>query len=78
MRGYHNRNLKEDYTMALKEGYPSRSYVFGRILACADYIEFCAENNGAIKSADRRPTNAQRMEVAFARHRTPNTAHSRS
>ncbi len=68
VRGYHNRNLKEDYTMALKEGYPSRSYVFGRILACADYIEFCAENNGAIKSADRRPTNAQRMEVAFARH----------
>ena len=54
--------------MALKEGYPSRSYVFGRILACADYIEFCAENNGAIKSADRRPTNAQRMEVAFTQH----------
>ncbi len=68
VRGYHNWNLKEDYTMALKEGYPSRSYVFGRILACADYIEFCAENNGAVKSADRRPTNAQRMEVAFTQH----------
>lgn len=67
VRGYHDRNLKEDYTMALKEGYPSRSYVFGRILACADYIEFCAENSGAVKSADRRPTNAQRMEVAFTR-----------
>lgn len=68
VRGYHNRNLKEDYTMALKEGYPGRSYVFGRILACADYTEFCAENGGAVRSADRRPTNAQRMEVAFTQH----------
>lgn len=68
VRGCHNRNLKEDYNMALKEGYPSRSYVFGRILACADYTEFCAENSGAVKSADRRPTNAQRMEVAFTQH----------
>lgn len=68
VRGYHKRNFEEDYTMALKEGYPSRSYVFGRILACADYIEFCAENGGAVKAADVRPTNAQRMEVAFAQH----------
>lgn len=68
VRGYHVRNLKEDYSMALKEGYQNRSYTFGRILACADYIEFCAENNGPVKSADRRPTNAQRMEVTFTQH----------
>lgn len=68
VRGCHDRNLKEEYTMAVKEGYQSRSYTFGRILACADYIEFCAQNAGDVKAAERRPTNAQRMEVVFTQH----------
>ena len=65
VRGYHNRNLKEDYTMAVNESCTDRSYLFGRILACADFIEYCAQNPGEVKAAERRPTNAQRMEVVF-------------
>lgn len=51
--------------MTLQEDCANRSYVFGRILACADYLEYRAEKLRANKSDDRRPTNAQRLEVAF-------------
>ncbi len=65
VRGHHKRNFEEEYTMAVNESCKDRSYLFGRILACADYIEFCAQNAGDVKAAERRPTNAQRMEVVF-------------
>ena len=51
--------------MAVNESCTDRSYLFGRILACADFIEYCAQNPGEVKAAERRPTNAQRMEVVF-------------
>ena len=39
IRGYYHRNLKEEYTMALDETCRDRSYLFGRILACAEQLE---------------------------------------
>lgn len=67
VRGYHHRNLKEEYTMALDETCSDRSYLFGRILACAEQLEQYAAYN---TSGDRasRPTNALRYEVAFTQH----------
>ena len=67
VRGYHHRNLKEEYTMALDETCSDRSYLFGRILACAEQLEQYAAYN---TSGDRisRPTNARRYEVAFTQH----------
>lgn len=67
VRGYHHRNLKEEYTMALDETCSDRSYLFGRILACAEQLEQYASYSMA---GDRisRPTNARRYEVAFTQH----------
>lgn len=67
VRGYHHRNLKEEYTMALDETCSDRSYLFGRILACAEQLEQYASYSMA---GDRisRPTNALRYEVAFTQH----------
>ncbi|WP_294520188.1 type I-C CRISPR-associated protein Cas8c/Csd1 [uncultured Pseudoflavonifractor sp.] len=67
VRGYHHRNLKEEYTMALDETCSDRSYLFGRILACGEQLEQYAVYN---TSGDRssRPTNALRYEVAFTQH----------
>ena len=67
VRGYHHRNLKEEYTMALDETCSDRSYLFGHILACAEQLEQYAAYN---TSGDRasRPTNALRYEVAFTQH----------
>ena len=70
--GYHNRKnqdhkVKENFTMALNENCTDRSYLFGRILACADAVEYRAESVAGVKKNERHPTNAQRLEAAFVR-----------
>ena len=64
-KGYFARhNQKEDYSMALDETRKSRDYLFGRLLAAAEYIE-----RAALESAEeKRPTNAERMMQRFADH----------
>ena len=63
VRGYYHRNRKEDFSMALDENCSDRSYLFGRILACADQLE---QTFNYYFSVDmHRPTNALRMETIF-------------
>ena len=66
VKGYHHRKLEEEYTMALDESCSDRSYLFGRILACAEqteqYANYLANDRGS------RPTNALRYEVAYTQH----------
>lgn len=67
IKGYYHRNLKEEYTMALDETCSDRSYLFGRILACAEQLEqYAIYNIAGDKSS--RPTNALRYEVAYTQH----------
>ena len=67
IKGYYHRNLKEEYTMALDETCNNRSYLFGRILACADQLERYAGYKATGEKASR-PTNALRYEVAYTQH----------
>ena len=67
IKGYYGRNLKEEYTMALDETCSDRSYLFGRILACADQLEQSALYH-AVGEKSSRPTNALRYEAAFTQH----------
>lgn len=65
-KGYHQRTtepkLRRDYAMALEENRPDRDYLFGRLLAIADYIEEIALNI----SGEKRPTTAARLMQRFA------------
>ncbi len=61
IRGYYHRNKKEDFPMGVDENIQDRSYLFGRILACAEQIERRAQS----QSDDKRPTNAERLRVVF-------------
>ncbi len=64
-RGYFARNSKkEEYSMALDETRKSRDYLFGRLLAVAEYIERTALDSAEVK----RPTNAERLMQRFADH----------
>lgn len=63
VRGYYHRNKKEDFSMALDENCHDRSYLFGRILACADQLE--RTYNYYFSGDVHRPTNALRMETIF-------------
>ena len=74
VRGYYHRNLKEDFSMAVQNDCNDRSYLFGRILAYAEQIEYTASRAQDIAPADRRPTNALRYEVAFTIHPAKTTA----
>ena len=67
IKGYHHRNLKEEYTMALDETCNDRNYLYGRILACADQLEQYAVYHTAGDKVSR-PTNALRYEVAYTQH----------
>ena len=66
VKGYHHRNMEEEHPMALEESCNDRSYLFGRILACAEQ----AEQNANYLSGEHsgRPTNALRYEVAYTQH----------
>lgn len=53
--------------MALDETCNDRSYLFGRILACADQIERHAQMIYGSEDSSR-PTNAARLRVSFVHH----------
>ena len=50
--------------MALEESITSRDYLYGRLLAVAEYIERTALN----AAGESRPTNAERLMQRFADH----------
>lgn len=57
-----NINKRRNYTMNLDKNYKSRDYLYGRLLAVAERIEYIA-----LKKADEnRPTNAERLMQRFA------------
>lgn len=60
--GYYNRTKGTNYSMALDNNNNDRSYLYGRILACAEQVERYALNIGG---DDKRTTNAERMQVVF-------------
>lgn len=60
--GYYNRSKGEFYSMALDETCRDRSYLFGRILACAEQVERYAQN---LTMDEKRTTNAERAQVMF-------------
>lgn len=62
-KGYYARcKTKEEYSMALDENRSTRDYLYGRLLATAEYIE-----RAALESAgENRPTNAERLMQRFA------------
>lgn len=60
--GYYNRTKGTEYSMALDSNNNDRSYLYGRILACAEQVERYALNIGG---DDKRTTNAERMQVVF-------------
>lgn len=60
--GYYNRTKGMNYSMALDSNNSDRSYLYGRILACAEQVERYALNIGG---DDKRTTNAERMQVVF-------------
>lgn len=74
VRKYHNditanKNDEGEWKMYLDENVNDRSYLFGRMLAYAQYIEQFAQYKKASENGDdKRPTNAQRLRAAFAQH----------
>lgn len=53
--------------MGVNENNNDRSYLFGRILACAEQIERRAQADSG-STNDKRATNAERLRVAFVQH----------
>ena len=71
IRGYYEKRYKEVFSMAVDESIKDRSYVFGRILACAEQVERYAQNlasHGAEDAGSKRPTNAERLMFAYTLH----------
>ncbi len=59
-----NKKKRRSYTMALDKERRTRDYLYGRLLAVAEYIE-----RSALKIAgENRPTNAERLMQRFADH----------
>jgi CRISPR-associated protein Csd1 len=64
-KGYYVRHhKKKEYDMALDEERTSRDYLYGRLLAVAEYIERAALD----MTGEKRPTNAARLMQRFADH----------
>ena len=61
---YRYANQRRKYTMALDRSLKSRDYLYGRLLAVADYLEYSVLNDSEAK----RPTNAMRLMAHFADH----------
>lgn len=57
-----HQKLRRDYAMALEEDYTARDYLYGRLLAIAEYIEEMALNIGG----ESRSTTAARLMQRFA------------
>ena len=58
----YNNQKRRIYTMALDPSLSSRDYLYGRLLAVADYLEFSA----LTVNETSRPTNAMRLMARFA------------
>lgn len=58
----YNQQTRRQYTMALDPTLSSRDYLYGRLLAAADYLEYSALTDSEAK----RPTNAMRLMARFA------------
>ncbi len=54
---------ERNYKMALETDRTSRDYLFGRLLAIADYLEYCALEKGS-----KRQTSATRLMHQFSMH----------
>jgi CRISPR-associated protein Csd1 len=67
-KGYYVRYTKPEkrrsYSMALDETISSRDYLYGRLLAVAEY----AERSALDTAEEKRPTNAERLMQRFADH----------
>lgn len=61
---YRGTNQKEDYQMSLEEDRTTRDYLYGRLLAVADYIEEISLSD----SEKNRQTNSARFMQRFASH----------
>ena len=74
IRGYYKERKKEVYSMALDESIRNRSYMFGRILACAEQVERHAESLTYTEKKEepqedkKRTTNAERLMVSYTMH----------
>ena len=72
--GYYHRNKKEDFVMTdgkyVDETIDYRSYLFGRILACAEQIERRVQS----QTGETRPTNAERLRLVFVQRPAKTTA----
>ena len=58
----YNNQTRRDYTMSLDPDLASRDYLYGRLLAVADYLEYAALTD----NETNRPTNAMRLMARFA------------
>ena len=58
----YNNQTRRQYNMSLEPTFSSRDYLFGRLLAVADYLEYSALTANEIS----RPTNAMRLMARFA------------
>ena len=63
VRQQYKKRLKEDWTMALDENCGNRDYLYGRLLALADRVEY-----RTFDKDDGRETNAKRYMSAFSQH----------
>lgn len=61
---YPNNKERRSYTMALEKERRTRDYLYGRLLAVAEYIERSALD----KAGEKRTTNAERLMQRFADH----------
>jgi len=59
---YDKSNKKEEWDMALDQANKDRSYLFGRLLAVADRVEYLTYEQG-----EKRETNAKRYMSVFSR-----------
>ena len=59
---YKGINIEEGYSMSLEDERDTRDYLYGRLLAIADFIESTALN----MAKENRDTNATRLMVRFS------------
>lgn len=67
-KGFYARHPQHEerrtYTMALDEERCTRDYLYGRLLAVAEYVE----RTSLDQAGEKRPTNAERLMQRFADH----------
>lgn len=58
----YSKHKERTYTMALDKNLKSRDYLYGRLLAAAEYLEYSALS----ETETKRPTNAMRLMAQFS------------